>query len=136
MHSVNKHEVTECGRAKCLDCNTTFACIGGARKHYKRWHMADKNGNSFIYKYCNGEFVLKYSLKQHVRDIHGFLKKFNHEKLEAIEDGRFKCLDCNKTFSSLKTAKSHLKHVHMTDRNDRKFSCKLCSQDKVQLSIF
>ena len=128
-HNVWKQlEVTENGLVKCLDCDKTYSSLEGARSHCKKWHMADKNGNSFICKLCDEEYEVQYSLKQHVKNVHGRPKEFKNKKLQAIGDGRVKCLDCDKTYSSIDTARRHYKFLHMTDKNDRKFICKVCKK--------
>merc|ERR1719483_1525434 len=74
---------------------------------------------------------MKYLLKNHLQEIHGrtkIPKEIICEKLKPIEDGRMECLDCNKTFSSKKSARVHYKKVHMTDQNDLKFVCKVCNK--------
>ena len=90
--------------------------------------MADKNGNNFICKLCNEEYEVQYYLKEHVKNVHGRPKKFKNKKLEAIENGRVKCLDCDKTYSSIETARSHYKFLHMTDKNDVPFFCNVCKK--------
>ena len=59
-HIVYKHlGFTKNGDVKCFDCNKTFL-IQNAKKHYKDMHMADKNGNKFLCKFCNEEFEVQY----------------------------------------------------------------------------
>ena len=115
-------------KLKCTDCNTTFSSKEGARSHYKRLHVARTDGSIFICKLCNEEFKMKYFLKNHLQEIHGrtkIPKEIICEKLKPIEDGRMKCLDCNKAFSTKESAREHYKKVHVTDHNDLKFVCKV-----------
>jgi hypothetical protein len=86
--------------------------------------MAEKSGLNFVCEICNEEFVAKYSLKQHFKDIHGksifgLPREFNYEKLVAVDDGLVKCFDCNKIFSCMKGARVHYRNMHVTDRNTR-----------------
>ena len=128
-HNVWKQlEVTENGLVKCLDCDKTYSSLEGARSHCKKWHMADKNGNNFICKLCDEEYEVQYSLKEHVKNVHGRPKEFKNKKLQAIGDGRVKCLDCDKTYSSIDTARRHYKFLHMTDKNDVPFFCDECKK--------
>ena len=68
-------------------------------------------------------------MKIHIKDVHGKPKEVHYEKLELSENGQVKCLECNKTYSSIQTARVHRKYVHMSKQNDRKFICKLCNKD-------
>ena len=59
-HIVYKHlGFTESDQVKCFDCNQTFLSIVSAKKHYKDMHMADKNGNKFLCKFCNEDFEVQ-----------------------------------------------------------------------------
>ena len=121
----------ENGHVKCLDCIKTFSSKETARKHYKNWHMAKNDGSKFICNLCNEELKIKFFLVNHLQEIHGrtkITKQIICEKLKPIEDGRMKCLDCNKTFSNKESAREHYKKVHMTDQNDLKFVCKVCNK--------
>ena len=90
--------------------------------------MAKKDGTKFICKLCNEEFTIKYFLKNHLQEIHGrtkMPKEIILEKLKPIEDGHMECLDCNKTFSSKETARTHYKKLHLNKR----FTCAVCNKD-------
>ena len=50
------------------------------------------------------------------------------KQLEVTECGRVKCLNCDKTYSSMETARSHYKFLHMTDKNDVPFFCNVCKK--------
>ena len=52
------------------------------------------------------------------------LDELEWEIVEPNKDGRFNCLDCKETYSTLKTAKAHYKKVHM----DKKFICQICDK--------
>ena len=52
--------------------------------------MANKNDNNYNCKLCSEEFEGQYSLKQHVKDIHGLSKKISYENLEVNEGGNVK----------------------------------------------
>ena len=77
-------------------------------------------------KLCNEEFEIQYSLKKHVKDIHGLPKEVKKVKVESIEDGHVKCLDCNKIFSDMSGARKHYRNLHLTDINVRNFICNVC----------
>ena len=55
-------------------------------------------------------------MKKHMRVSHPGVKisveNFDCEKLKPTENGSVICLDCNRIFSSIQTAKMHYKHVH------------------------
>merc|ERR1711971_662422 len=122
-------EVIEDGSVECLDCNKTYFRMDSAQKHYKDWHVPDKDGYEFICKWCNEEFEVQYSLKQHVIDIHGLSKEFNYEKLEVSEDGNVKCIECSKVFSRIVCARKHFRDMHVAHKNGNKFICRLCNEE-------
>ena len=43
-----------------------------------------------------------------------------------LDDGTAMCLKCNRKYSSVQQAKSHFREIHLTDPNDKKFTCALC----------
>lgn len=124
-----KLKMLENSHVQCLDCNKILSSKKSARPHFMKWHMAKKDDSKFICELCNGEFTIKYLLMTHLQDLHGrtkIPKEIIYEKLKPTDDGRMECLDCNKTFSTLAAAKSHQKHVHMTDHDA--FKCEVCSK--------
>ena len=128
-----KLKTMETGHMECLDCKKIFSSEEIARIHYKRFHL-DKR---FICAVCSMGYDAEYCMKKHMKAAHmlprlaknGSNKKYEWKIVKLNEDGRINCLDCYKTFSSLKTAKSHHIHVHMTNQNDRKFICIVCNKD-------
>ena len=114
---------------KCEVCLKHFKQKRNLDSHLLNNHTVDKNGNKFNCKLCGEEFEVQHSLRIHIKDVHGKPKEVHYEKLELAENGQVKCLECNKTYSSIQTAKIHRKNVHMSNHNDRKFICKLCNKD-------
>ena len=116
----------EDGRMECLDCNKTFSSNGCARSHFAKFHMAKHDGSKLICKLCTEEFTIRYFLMNHLKEVHGRImipKEIIFEKLKPIEDGRMECLDCNKTFASKETARTHYKEIHMSKLI---FKCEVC----------
>ena len=117
------------GRINCLDCMDTFSSIRTAKAHHSVVHTRT---DKFICQVCNKSFAVDYYLKLHLQSAHmlpkivdDLTKKLEWKIVEPNEDGRFSCLDCNETYSSIKTAKAHHSEVHT--RTD-KFICKICDK--------
>ena len=71
-----------------------------------------------------GEFLSKHMRVSHP-GVERPSKKISWEiKLQPIENDDVKCLDCNKIFSAIDSAKIHYKTEHLTDKNSLKFFCK------------
>ena len=52
------------------------------------------------------------------------MEKLQWEIVESNEDGKFSCLECKDTFSSIHIAKSHFKQEHI----ESKFTCEICKK--------
>ena len=88
---------------------------------------------TFICTVCTKSFAVENNLKQHMQIAHmlpkigttGSIENLEWEIVKPNENGRISCLDCNETFSSLQTAKSHHKEVHI---REFKFDCLFCNK--------
>ena len=117
----------EDGRVKCLNCCKTYSNRSIAKIHYKKVHC-----DRFICTVCSKDFPAENCMQKHVKAAHmlpslienGENKKLDWKIAETNEEGRFNCFDCNKTFSTFRTAKAHHKNVHMSDQNA--FKCEVC----------
>ena len=60
-----------------------------------------------------------------------FEKPFTRSSAKKGKRKQFKSCDniSDDNFHEKKTAEEHHKNVHMTDKNDRKFICKICNKD-------
>ena len=74
--------------------------------------MTRKNTEDFCCQICQKICRSKSGVDSHMR-WHTVWKQ-----LEVTESGRVKCLDCEKSYSSIDTARRHYKFLHMTDKND------------------
>ena len=84
--------------------------------------MTRKNTEDFCCQICKKICRSKSGFDKHMR-WHTVWKQ-----LEVSECGRVKCLNCDKTYSSMETARSHYKFLHMTDKNDVPFFCNVCKK--------
>jgi hypothetical protein len=105
---------------KCKVCNKDFAVEKYMKNHMKAIHGVHYRLNCLE---CNKTFSSKGCLKRHMK-VHvdksqrffshsGIKKKSWEKKLIPIEGTFVKCLDCNKSYSSMHAAKKHFKEVHL-----------------------
>ena len=134
IHNWNELKETKNGRIVCLNCNKTFSGMNTAKQHYKEQHMQKY---TFKCKVCNKKFRQERSIISHMRMCHGpgskkavdkVVQKWDWSKLRLTEANKVICLDCDETFSSMKSAKSHYKTQHMTDKNALNFICEICKK--------
>ena len=71
-----------------------------------------------------GDFLSKHMRVSHPGVERPKKKKSWEIKLQPIENDDLKCLDCNKIFSTIESAKIHYKTQHLTDKNSLTFFCK------------
>jgi KRAB domain-containing zinc finger protein len=125
---TEKLKPVEDGCIECLNCNKILSSKKSARQHYKILHLNKR----FTCSVCSQGFAGEYWMKKHIKVAHMLSKRAENEENEKYElkvvkpnkDGHFNCLDCCKTFSSINSAKSHHKHMHMTYHDA--FKCDVC----------
>ena len=92
---------------------------------------------------CENYYKTKVDLNVHLYEIHGSecadynkyfgsnisrdksMKKLDWKSVIPNEDGRINCFDCQKTFSSIQTAKVHYQMMHM---GEKEFDCEICNK--------
>ncbi|XP_059056376.1 zinc finger protein 62-like [Achroia grisella] len=102
VNSVHKEK-------KCSLCSATFLTHYSKVKHMKKSHNAGVSKRYCLL--CNATFRYTYLLLEHTIREHG------------VERQTFECTECGKTFHAQQNLKTHIRCVHIKERN---YPCGIC----------
>lgn len=121
---------------KCLECNETFYNVWSFAYHKQSKHELPYKCNQ-----CQQTFSTNFALKRHQTKFHSddiksteFTENLNKINLTSNEYVKhiiktdlnpFHCKTCDKSYSNSVAARSHIRFVHMKERN---FKCDQCNK--------
>eukprot|EP00092_Neocalanus_flemingeri_P090715 GFUD01114903.1.p1 GENE.GFUD01114903.1~~GFUD01114903.1.p1 ORF type:complete len:388 (+),score=44.06 GFUD01114903.1:70-1233(+) len=127
-HVVERHGKKGLGEENhhCLKCDLNYSSIRHLERHIRLKHGEQmqehiKEGGEFLRcPYCRIRFLNNSSMMKHISRQH-------EDDCEGLKDLKFKCSECNETFSRKDTLAIHIKRVH----EGLIYACGVCDNIKL-----
>ena len=128
FYKIHKEKILKCDK-----CIKTFSIPSLLKEHQNKCHNRIHKENKHKCDKCSKMFWRKLNLEIHSKQCDGTVNsnqkssRINSEGEENIQNQRFKCVKCQKSFSTNMTLNRHFKNIHESGNYGTK-KCESCEK--------